>query len=621
MVKTQFLIKNILLLYFISYTKEDICPDEEINVSPLVKCKKIKDILEGRDLSMKEENLFYLSSNNNGKIEKNGYKLDIYKLNDTKLQSHNVRKSKLYMPNSCIKKIENSPLLFNRNKGIIIIVQDFNNINSNNISDEYFIILYNSSNTQIKYLNSKKYDFSLCNENPIIFEHEINIDYLRYFNNKEKKIDINQILYGRKFKIDLFNLYSDFFMDICYKFTSETGTDVTLESRVEDYYQNITFCDEHENSHYISFNYSKEKNSLIYRCAIGFFKNEFEKSSYLDKVDNIIKALVSVSNIKVITCYKKILNVGNILGSYGGIIYILVFIIQIIFFTTFLFIKIKSFKKNVNRPNPPIKVRKASVAVKVNNFQLNLNAIHINYAASNENNRNPQQKVIHFTEAKQAKTEEVLNDNHDNVDNIQIENDNYEKNFCEYYKESLLLSHVLLNLFSNDELYNYFIIKLSILFMTFPINLTCNIFFFTEQQIKLTYIRAKDGISLFMKNIVNTIYSSLISTILLYILKLLYLTRKKNCPFVCVIMRIILYFILSFFFLLIFGFYVICFCAIFENTQIEFIIATSISWGISLFNPFIFCFIISIIRSLGLRCGSKLLLAIQQILEFLFISN
>ena len=96
--------------------------------------------------------------------------------------------------------------------------------------------------------------------------------------------------------------------------------------------------------------------------------------------------------------------------------------------------------------------------------------------------RNPQQKVIHFTEAKQAKTEEVLNDNHDNVDNLQINNVN-EKKFCEYYKDSLLLSHVLLNLFSNDELYNYFIIKLSILFMTFPINLNCNIFFFTEQQI------------------------------------------------------------------------------------------------------------------------------------------
>ena len=460
MVKCHFLIKNILLLYFIYYTKEDNCPDEEINISPLVKCKKIKDILEGRDLSMKEENLFYLSSNNNGKFEKNGYKFDIYKLNDTKLQSHIIRKSKLYIPNTCIEKIENSSLVLNRNKGIIIIVQDFNNINSNNISDEYFIILYNSSNTQIKYLNSKKYDFSLCNEDPILFEYEINIDYLRYPNNKEKKIDINQILYGRKLKIDLFNLYSDFFMDICHKFTSETGTDVTLESRVEDYYQNITFCDDNENSHYISFHYSKEKNSLIYRCAIGFFKNEFEKSSYLDKVDNIIKALVSVSNIKVITCYKKILNVGIILGSYGGIIYILVFIIQIIIFATFLFIKIKSFKKNENRPNPPIKARKRSIDVKVNNYQVNINVVHIDFAPSNEHkNRNPQQKESRF-KTKPAGTEEVINTNNANSNNVQIENDNYKQNFCEYYKDSLLLSHVLLNLFSNEELYNYFIIKL-----------------------------------------------------------------------------------------------------------------------------------------------------------------
>jgi len=184
-------------------------------------------------------------------------------------------------------------------------------------------------------------------------------------------------------------------------------------------------------------------------------------------------------------------------------------------------------------------------------------------------------------------------------------------------------NYIIISLLNYNKSYNFNLrsFNLSLLFMTFPINLTCNIFFFTDQEIKLTYIRAKDGISLFMKNIVNTIYSSLISTILLYILKLLYLTRKTNCPFACVIMRIILYFILSFFFLLIFGFYAICFCAIFENTQIEFIIATSISWGMSLFNPFIFCFIVSIIRSLGIRCGSKILLAIHQILEFIFISN
>ena len=68
----------IILLFFISKTKEDICPEEEINISPLGKCRNISDILEGRNLSIKEENLFYLAANNGGKIEKNGYKLDIY---------------------------------------------------------------------------------------------------------------------------------------------------------------------------------------------------------------------------------------------------------------------------------------------------------------------------------------------------------------------------------------------------------------------------------------------------------------------------------------------------------------------------------------------------------------
>ena len=30
----------------------------------------------------------------------------------------------------------------------------------------------------------------------------------------------------------------------------KNGFDVTLESRLEDYYQNITFCDDKENSHF-----------------------------------------------------------------------------------------------------------------------------------------------------------------------------------------------------------------------------------------------------------------------------------------------------------------------------------------------------------------------------------
>ena len=92
---------TILLLYSLTLTKEDTCEAGKISVSGLGRCKNIADLLGNNDLQLKTQNLLYLASNNEGKYEKDGYKLEIYKLNDPKLQSHNMRKSKLYIPNSC----------------------------------------------------------------------------------------------------------------------------------------------------------------------------------------------------------------------------------------------------------------------------------------------------------------------------------------------------------------------------------------------------------------------------------------------------------------------------------------------------------------------------------------
>ena len=85
-----------------------------------------------------------------------------------------------------------------KNKGIIILVQDFNNPNNNNISDEYFIIIYYSSNSPIKHISSKNTDFSFCNDDPILFDNEVQIENIKYSNDNKKKLDINKILYGRK---------------------------------------------------------------------------------------------------------------------------------------------------------------------------------------------------------------------------------------------------------------------------------------------------------------------------------------------------------------------------------------------------------------------------------------
>ena len=88
-------------------------------------------------------------------------------------------------------------------------------------------------------------------------------------------------------------------------------------------------------------NYSEKKGTFSYRCAFGFYKNEDDKSSYLDVIDSELKSLVSVSNIKVITCYKKFLNLKDIIRNYGGMICIIVLIIQIVCFLIFCLYGIK----------------------------------------------------------------------------------------------------------------------------------------------------------------------------------------------------------------------------------------------------------------------------------------
>ena len=731
------ILHTFLILYLINLTKAELCPaDDYISISALGKCEKIKDILENKSLSIETMHLFYLAVNDKGKIKKNGYELDIYKLSDTKLQSHKMRKSKLYFPNTCLEKMENDDQIkLDKNAGIIIIVHDNNNLNANNIPDTYFIIRHNSPNTRINYINSKTFDFSFCHEDPILLDDEINLEDLKYANDANKPIDMDKILYGRKLGIDLFDPYSDFLNDICFKFKSEKGSDVTLESRVEDYFQNISFCDDRANSHYISYNYSETKKIFTFRCAFGFYKNQADKSSYLDIIENELNSFVSVSNVKIINCYKNFLNLKDIIKNYGGMLCIVVLIIQLICFLIFCFCGIKpietqlsdlfvlgraivkrlsqvtgihlsgnlgnqtnnnNFKlpgkkfnlwgqikilkqKNklklrekripeirINNSNPPKKIissdydknrERDSEEIKIkfaepneNIFQIEngqkkeINAL-VDYTrnkADGENSNNTKiSNTIYKTKTQKNIQEDEKSENSQlyNYENDELNDLPFEKalkydkrSFCKYYGYILLSSHIILNVLFIHNDYNLFVVKLGLLFMTFPINLTMNIFFYTSKSIKLNYMNALDDISTFWNNIDNSIYSSLLSTCFLIILKFICLTHgsvralrtmrdvdkaqnKSICILRCIKIRITIYFILSFIFLIIFGFYVLCFCSVYENTQIELIKLTFTSWLISLIYPFIICFFTSIIRAIALKKQSGCFYKIKKILQ------
>ena len=69
----------------------------------------------------------------------------------------------------------------------------------------------------------------------------------------------------------------------------------------------------------------------------------------------------------------------------------------------------------------------------------------------------------------------------------------------------------------------------------------------------------------------------------------------------CLKIKFILFFILNYFFLILFWYYISCFCAIYKNTQFYLIKDTLISFGLSLLYPVGLCFIPGIFRIPSLR--------------------
>ena len=170
--------------------------------------------------------------------------------------------------------------------------------------------------------------------------------------------------------------------------------------------------------------------------------------------------------------------------------------------------------------------------------------------------------------------------------------------------------------------------------MTFPINLTANIFFFTSKNIKATYINKIEDISMIYSNLLNTFVSSIFAIIILILLKILCLTHnsirslrkikdvekaKKKTVWMlrCIKLRITIYYFLSFIFLLIFGYYIGCFCAVFQNAQIELIKSMFTSWLLSLLYPFGIYFVASIFRRIAIRRKIKCFYKINQLFQMI----
>ncbi len=212
----------------------------------------------------------------------------------------------------------------------------------------------------------------------------------------------------------------------------------------------------------------------------------------------------------------------------------------------------------------------------------------------------------------------IPNNNNEEIvekaEKIMIRNDNevndfpYKKakkydrrTYCMYYISLLRTNHDIIFTFFYNADYNSKIIKIDIFILSFTLYFAMNAIFFNDETMHAIY--EKEGSFDFIYNLPQIIYSSLISGVLLYFLKLLALSEGLILKFksdktiddlnsreaslkMCIKIKLVFYFILSTFFILFFWYYISMFCAIYVNTQIHLIKDTIISFSMSFISPF-----------------------------------
>ena len=199
---------------------------------------------------------------------------------------------------------------------------------------------------------------------------------------------------------------------------------------------------------------------------------------------------------------------------------------------------------------------------------------------------------------------------------------NYEKaliydkrSFTNIYWSSLKKKHLILFSFYPNNDFNSKTIKVCLFFLTVLIFLAINALFFNDSTMHEIYI--DKGEYNIVYQLPQILYSTIISSLINLLIKYLSLTEKifiniKNHKskkirkdIICLQIKLIIFFIISYILLFFIWYYLSCFCGVYKNTQIILLEDTFISFGLSLLYPFGLSLIPVIFRILALKNEAK----------------
>ena len=176
-----------------------------------------------------------------------------------------------------------------------------------------------------------------------------------------------------------------------------------------------------------------------------------------------------------------------------------------------------------------------------------------------------------------------------------------KRTYCQYYFSLLKKKHLILFTFLPTNDYNIVLLKIALFIVSFSLFLNINAFFFDDKSMHKIY--KNNGVFNIIYQIPQILYSSIISSIINILLKNLSLSEKDILKIKkekdmdkaveksksiekCIKIKFIFFFIISLILMLFFWYFISCFCAVYNNTQIILFKDTLISFGLSMIYPF-----------------------------------
>ena len=457
--------------------------------------------------------------------------------------------------------------------------------------------------------------------------------------------------------LDKFNSSSDYYNDKCYKSKSDSGTDMVLKDRQKEFVEgNKTVCQEECDFSYYDHDSQKANCSCKVQDSENSYANmNINKTKLYENFENG-NDKKEISNIGITSC--------DVLGSKENIEsnvgFFLLLIILVLFIIIFIIFCSKGYNSLENKIDEVIHKKFKNETKNKNNIK-KTNSLFTQtkttqkkgQKSGNKRNSTNQTRKINNNSRRSNLTRRPIQNYRRNISLNTLQNrknknlninkkspdlkpdTDYELNWlsykeairfdkrtnCEYYGSLIKSKQLILFTFCSFNDYNSGIVKKFMFFLSFALHYTTNALFFTESTMHQIY--EDEGKFNFEYQYPKIIYSAIISTLVLRLMLIfLVLTdrdvlevkkrqtkdlaiKMKRKKLKCMKIKFAIFFILNFILLGLFWYYLTCFNAIYENTQVYLIKNTFISFAFSLFYPFIINIFPTFIRMYSLHSSNK----------------